>query len=94
MIKDNQLYYESGEAIQLEDYIHVITPVNESLILHFTKIPAGIMIVNGVQQPNYTIGFLHRNSGQSFQPEQLQDCKLYEVIKVKGETVNYEESIQ
>lgn len=94
MIKNNQLYYESGFPIEIGDRIHAVTPDEQSLMLHLTKVPNGLMIINGVQQPNYIIGFVHRNSGQVFQPEQLQDCKLYEVIEVKGEIVNYEESIQ
>lgn len=92
MVKDGQLCYESGGPIEMEDRVHVIAPNGESFILHLTKFVAGISIINGEPKPEYAIGFYHKDSGQNFQPEQLQDCKIYEVIDIEtGE--NNEKSI-
>lgn len=82
MILNNKLVYESKNLIEIKDYVHVITPANESFILHFTKIPQGTMIINGIEQTQYALGFIHKNSGSVFSPESLKDCKIYEVINI------------
>lgn len=83
MIKNNQLMYESGNPIEMGDRLHIVTPNNESLIVHLTQVPQGVVIINGQQQAQMVTGFFHRESGQVFQPEALKECKLYEVIDVE-----------
>lgn len=83
MVKNNQLVHESGLPIEMGDRIHVITPTGESLILHLTQVPQGMIIINGQEQVQMVTGFFHKASGQVFQPDALKDCKIYEVIDIE-----------
>lgn len=85
MVKNNQLLHESGLPINMGDRISAVTPIGESLILHLTQVPQGMMIVNGQQQVQMVTGFFHKESGQVFQPDALKECKIYEVIDITGE---------